>query len=53
MGADHPIMWSHEFEGGRSWYTGMGHTQESYQDPLFLKMLAEGIEWSCGNSKRK
>ncbi len=53
MGADHPIMWSHEFEGGRSWYTGMGHTQESYQDPLYLKMIAEGIEWACGNSKRK
>jgi len=53
MGADHPIMWCHEFEGGRAWYTGMGHTQESYQDPLFLKMLAEGIEWSCGASKRR
>jgi cytochrome c len=52
MGDDHPIMWYHEFEGGRSWYTGMGHTQESYHDPLFLKMLAEGIEWACGNSKR-
>lgn len=53
MGDDHPIMWRHEFEGGRSWYTGMGHTQESYHDPLFVKMLSEGIEWACGNSKRK
>jgi type 1 glutamine amidotransferase len=53
MGDDHPIMWKHEFEGGRSWYTGMGHTQESYRDPLYLKMLAEGIEWACGNSKRR
>jgi len=53
MPGDHPIMWRHEFEGGRSWYTGMGHTQESYGDPLFLKMLAEGIEWACGSSKRK
>jgi type 1 glutamine amidotransferase len=53
MPDDHPIMWCHEFEGGRSWYTGMGHTQESYKDPVFLKMLAEGIEWSCGTSKRK
>jgi type 1 glutamine amidotransferase len=52
MPDDHPIMWCQEFEGGRSWYTGMGHTQDSYKDPLFLKMLAEGIEWACGNSKR-
>jgi cytochrome c len=53
MGADHPITWCHDFEGGRSWYTGMGHTQESYSDPLFLKMLGEGIEWACEKSKRK
>ncbi len=52
MPEDHPIMWCHEFEGGRSWYTGMGHTQESFRDPLFVKMLAEGIEWSCGKSHR-
>ncbi len=53
MGDDHPIMWRHEFDGGRAWYTGMGHTQESYADPLFLKMLGEGVEWACGSSKRK
>jgi cytochrome c len=52
MPDDHPIMWQHEFEGGRSWYTGMGHTQESYKDPLFLKMIGEGIDWACGASKR-
>ncbi len=53
MGEDHPIMWYHEFEGGRSWYTGMGHTQDSFRDPIYLKMLSEGIEWACGSSKRK
>ncbi len=53
MGSDHPIMWCHEFEGGRAWYTGMGHTQESYKDPVYLKMLGEGIEWACGKSKRR
>jgi cytochrome c len=53
MTGDHPIMWCHEFEGGRSWYTGMGHTQESYQDPIFMRMVAEGVEWACGKSKRR
>jgi type 1 glutamine amidotransferase len=53
MTGDHPIMWCHEFDGGRSWYTGMGHTQESYQDPVYMKMVIEGIEWACGKSKRK
>lgn len=52
MGADHPIMWRHEFEGGRAWYCGMGHTQESWADPMFLRMIGEGIEWACGKSRR-
>lgn len=47
MKGDHPIMWCHLFDGGRAWYTEMGHTAESYQDPLFLKMVGEGIEWAC------
>lgn len=53
MGDDHPITWKHDFDGGRCWYTGMGHTQESYKDPLFLKMVAEGIDWASGSSKRR
>ena len=27
---DHPISWCHTFDGGRAWYTGMGHTEESF-----------------------
>ncbi len=52
MPGDHPIMWCQEFEGGRSWYTAMGHVKESFQDPIYLKMLAEGVEWACAKSKR-
>jgi type 1 glutamine amidotransferase len=48
MGANHPIAWYHQYDGGRSWYTAMGHTQESYQDPLFLNHLLGGIRWSAG-----
>ncbi len=49
MGADHPIAWCHNFEGGRSWYTAGGHTNESFtSDPLFLQHLLAGIEWSAG-----
>lgn len=53
MGKDHPITWCQEFGGGRSWYTGLGHTIESYSEPLFLRMLGEGIEWASQKSKRK
>ena len=48
MGHDHPIVWAHEFDGGRAWYTGLGHTEESYEDPTFLQHLLGGIEWAAG-----
>ncbi len=49
MGADHPIAWCHNFEGGRSWYTAAGHTNESFtQDAAYLEHLLAGIEWSAG-----
>jgi type 1 glutamine amidotransferase len=45
MGADHPLAWCHEYEGGRAFYTGLGHTNESYGDPLLLEHLAGGLSW--------
>jgi type 1 glutamine amidotransferase len=48
MGADHPLSWCHNFEGGRSWYEGAGHVDSSYSDPLFLAHLLGGIEWTAG-----
>lgn len=47
MGADHPVIWCHETERGRAWYTAMGHTQDSYREPLFLDKLHQGILWSA------
>jgi type 1 glutamine amidotransferase len=43
MNGDHPITWCHDQGAGRAWYTGLGHTIESYSDPLFTKMLLGGI----------
>jgi type 1 glutamine amidotransferase len=48
MGADHPIVWCQEVDGGRSWYTAMGHTIESYAEPLFRLHLLGGIESAAG-----
>jgi len=45
MGADHPIIWCHEFDGGRSWYTELGHTSSTYREPIFLESLYQGILW--------
>ena len=48
MGALHPIAWYHQYDGGRAWYTAMGHTTASYSEPLFLQHLGGGIRWAAG-----
>jgi cytochrome c len=48
MGADHPIAWAHSFQGGRAWFTGGGHTDESYAEPLFRRHLLGGIRYAAG-----
>jgi cytochrome c len=47
-GGNHPIIWYHEFDGGRAFYTGLGHTNESFSEPLFLRHLLEGIRYAIG-----
>jgi type 1 glutamine amidotransferase len=41
-----PLSWCHEFEGGRQFYTALGHKKEYYQDEKFLKHLEEGMKWT-------
>lgn len=45
MNGKHPISWYHEFDGGKVFYTGLGHRNECYSDSLFLKHLEGGIEY--------
>ncbi len=47
-GDNHPIIWYHEYDGGRAFYTGGGHTKESYEDPVFVQHLLGGIEYAMG-----
>jgi uncharacterized protein len=48
MGSDHPIIWCQNYRGGRSWYTGLGHTQASYTEANFRNQLLGGIRWAAG-----
>jgi type 1 glutamine amidotransferase len=46
MGSDHPIVWAHQTAaGGRSFYTGMGHTIESYAETAFRQHLLSALRW--------
>ncbi len=46
--ADHPIIWCHEYDGGRVWYTALGHNANSVTDERFVRMLRAGILWAAG-----
>jgi cytochrome c len=51
-GANHPMAWYHNYDGGRAWYTELGHTDESYSDPLYLKHILGGILWAMGDHQK-
>ncbi|MFT2010931.1 ThuA domain-containing protein [Pontibacter sp. 13R65] len=47
-GSHHPIAWYHAYDGGRAFYTALGHTSESYSEPLFLQHMWGGIRYAMG-----
>ena len=56
MGKNHPVSWYQEYDGGRSFYTGLGHLESAYNDPLFMSHIFGGIYWSAkgkGITKQK
>jgi len=52
-GDNHPMCWYHNFEGGRAFYTELGHTKESYADPLYLQHVLGGIRYAMGKPGKK
>lgn len=45
MGQFHPISWYHKYDGGKVFYTALGHRNECYTDELFMKHLLGGLEY--------
>jgi type 1 glutamine amidotransferase len=51
-GDKHPISWYQKFEGGRIFYTALGHTKEDYTtDALFKQHVVAGIKYALGRKK--
>ncbi|WP_328726657.1 ThuA domain-containing protein [Streptomyces sp. NBC_00259] len=48
MKGDHPIAWCQTYQGGRAFYTGGGHTKESYAEPAFRQHLLGGLRYTSG-----
>lgn len=51
MGNFHPISWFHEYDGGRVFYTALGHTKEAFQEEDFLQHILGGIRYALGLKK--
>jgi type 1 glutamine amidotransferase len=47
-GDNHPMAWYHEFDGGRGFYTALGHDNKSWEDPLYLQHVLGGIKYAMG-----
>ena len=45
-GAPWPMSWTREHEGGRIFYTALGHTPETYSQTFFLDHLSGGLRWT-------
>jgi cytochrome c len=52
-GDNHPMSWYHEYDGGRAFYTAMGHTNESFSEPLLLEHIWGGLEYVLGGDQPK
>ena len=47
MGAVHPISWYHNYDGGRAFYTALGHIPGCYSDQTFLDHLYGALYWAA------
>jgi len=48
MGDFHPLAWYHDYDGGRAFYTALGHTDESFSDPLVLDHILGALQYTMG-----
>jgi hypothetical protein len=48
MGKDHPAAWTHEAEGGRFFYTELGHDLRSIDTPFGRQHVMAAIRWAAG-----
>ena len=51
FGNRYPAAWCQEFDGGRVWYTGLGHSKEDYLNAIYLAHLLEGLKWVADKPK--
>lgn len=51
FGTVFPSVWWHEYDGGRAFYTSLGHEKTDYEKEDLRKHILGGIEWAIGPQK--
>jgi type 1 glutamine amidotransferase len=46
MGKVHPVAWYKEVGKGKTFFTSMGHSKDVWNNPNFVKLIEQGINWS-------
>jgi uncharacterized protein len=49
--ADFPVAWIKDYGRGRVFYTGLGHTDASWDDPRVRTMMRDAIVWAMGGGQ--
>ncbi|TDC47939.1 DUF1929 domain-containing protein [Jiangella ureilytica] len=47
-GSKHPVTWCQEYDGGRSWYTAMGHDGPYFAEPVMRTQIRNGLAYTAG-----
>ena len=47
-GKEYPVVWANDYHGTRVAGTTYGHTNEAFEDPAFIKLLANAVTWAAG-----
>jgi type 1 glutamine amidotransferase len=51
FGNRYPSVWCQEFDGGRTWYSALGHDRNDYSNPVYLAHIIEGLKWVTDKPK--
>jgi len=43
-----PLVWYHDYGGGRVFYSGLGHTIDNYSEPYIIDLITGGLAWAIG-----
>jgi len=43
-----PLVWCHDFGGGRVFYSALGHTNESWSEPYMVDLMTGALAYAAG-----